>query len=406
MDCSYFTPDFRSEWMHGLRIQGFGDIPVSDSLGGRFKPLPIEDYCPFAIAISDWRTIPAGFDPPPTADSQASTGDGQSKVGNRQLDDPWPLTPGPWLLKGVPRMSLAVFFAALILAPSLSSAPLQTESQSQPAAASEKPPAAQPSLGEIARQLRQKRAKETTKPAKVYTNDNLPVGGALSVVGPPAESAKEGQGASGPEKHGPEYYRAELADLQQKASIHQRELEVLQQKLGENQVQFYSNPNQILQQEYSRSDINKLTTAIDEKKQQVEDDQKAIADLQQQMASAGVSPELASGQVGGTPSPKGPDLSGVKKDSREYWQLRFQAAREALQKAKEAQQTTEDELTLLQSQYAHDVEAPNAASLQSQIAAKQSEVESARAATAKAQQDLDALQQEFDRSGAPADWIQ
>jgi hypothetical protein len=65
---------------------------------------------------------------------------------------------------------------------------------------------------------------------------------------------------------------------------------VLQQKLGQNQVQYYNDPNKSLQQQYSRDDINKLTTDIDAKKQQVADDNKAIDDLRDQLRHEGGDP--------------------------------------------------------------------------------------------------------------------
>jgi len=74
-----------------------------------------------------------------------------------------------------------------------------------------------------------------------------------------------------------------MGELQQNLDTHQRDLAVLHQKLGQNMVQFYPDPNKQLQQQYSRSDIDKVNAAIDQKKQQIEADQKAISDLQQEV---------------------------------------------------------------------------------------------------------------------------
>ena len=65
---------------------------------------------------------------------------------------------------------------------------------------------------------------------------------------------------------------------------------MLQQKLGQNQTQYYPDPNKTLQQEYSREDINKLTADIDAKKQQIADDEKAIEDLHDQLRHEGGDP--------------------------------------------------------------------------------------------------------------------
>jgi len=74
-------------------------------------------------------------------------------------------------------------------------------------------------------------------------------------------------------------------------------------------------------------------------------------------------------------------------------------------KAQEKQQLAEDELNLLQVQQAREVLNTNvAAELGPKITAKQTEVESARAATHEAELALEALQREFASSGAPEEW--
>lgn len=154
--------------------------------------------------------------------------------------------------------------------------------------AQQKPDANDTSLGDIARQLKAQKAK-AAKPARVITNDNLPT----------AKEGEPGFGATSPEKssatapaavpgapeppHDELYYHSHLSTLQGQLDTHKRELEVLQQKLGQNNVQYYADPNKALKQEYSRDDINKLTEDIDSKKQQIADDEKAIEDLRDQL---------------------------------------------------------------------------------------------------------------------------
>jgi len=151
------------------------------------------------------------------------------------------------------------------------------------------------SLGDIARHLNAEKAKEP-KPVKVFTNDNL-VGsendvstfGAITKEDKSAAPAPEGSGAK-TQHHDEEYYRSQMGVLKATLETHQRELDVLQQKLGQNQMQYYNDPNKSLQQQYSREDINKLTTDIDAKKQQVADDNKAIDDLRDQLRHEGGDP--------------------------------------------------------------------------------------------------------------------
>ncbi len=151
------------------------------------------------------------------------------------------------------------------------------------------------SLGDIARGLKAQKAKEP-KPAKVFTNDNIaaPKDDASGTAATsPAKSATEATPeipkvpAQG---HDEKYFRSRLSELQENLNTHKRELDVLQQKLGQNQVQYYPDPSKALQQEYSRGDINKFAADIDAKKQQIANDEKAIDDLSDQLRHEGGDP--------------------------------------------------------------------------------------------------------------------
>jgi hypothetical protein len=150
------------------------------------------------------------------------------------------------------------------------------------------------SLGDIARALKAKKAKEP-KPVKVFTNDNInaPKDGG---TGSSTKSAEKSPAAPSPApaapaaSHDEKYYRTQMSTLQQQLEVHQRELNVLQQKLGQNQMQYYPDPQQSLQQQYTRDDVNKLTADIDAKKQQVANDEKAMEDLRDQLRHEGGDP--------------------------------------------------------------------------------------------------------------------
>ncbi|HET7840732.1 MAG TPA: hypothetical protein VFM21_03965 [Terriglobia bacterium] len=164
-----------------------------------------------------------------------------------------------------------------------------------------------PSLGELARKLKAEKDKSTTKPAKVFTNDNIPKTGDLMVSSsesgsaetskPGGEKVSAASETSGGEKsgaHDEKYYREKTKELQSQKEMHQRELAILEQKLNENQVQYYSDPNKTLNQESNpgqyRSDINKKQEEIEKKKQQIAGDDKAIQDLQDQCNREGCPP--------------------------------------------------------------------------------------------------------------------
>jgi hypothetical protein len=151
---------------------------------------------------------------------------------------------------------------------------------------------ASPSLGQLARQIKAQKAKDT-KPAKVFTNDNLEATAPLSTTTEKAVEAPAPAAATPsapPAPHDEEYFRAQMSKLKGQLETHQRELDVLQQKLGQNQMQYYDDPNKSLQQQYSREDVNKLTDEIDAKKEEVANDNKAMDDLRDQLRHDGGDP--------------------------------------------------------------------------------------------------------------------
>jgi len=163
-------------------------------------------------------------------------------------------------------------------------------------------------LGDLARQLKAQRAKPQAK-TKVFTNDDIAALPPLSKqsAGSPAESssttAKEASGKEAEkesakatlaktdeETHGEKYYHEHMSKLQDRLQIDQRELSVLEQKLGQNQMQYYPDPNKGLLQESgptAMSDIHKLQDQIDKKRAEVAADQEAIDDLREQLRREG-----------------------------------------------------------------------------------------------------------------------
>lgn len=276
-------------------------------------------------------------------------------------------------------------------------------------------------MGDVARKNRADRTKGETK-VKVFTNDNLPAGGGISIVGPSEAGVAEFPGAVEPgntqgppaSEHGEAYYRKQAEVLSTKLNLHQRELAVAQQKLSLAEPQYYADPNKALREQYSRGDINKLTQEIEDKKAQIADDEAALEDLRAQLERQGgdigwLRPGPRAATPGaGAPEEGQPKAAGTKaaKNTKEYWQARFKPARERLKNAEEEQQLAEDELSLLETRQASEASPDVQSALTTQIPAKQSEVEVKRAATAKAQEALDALEQEFKQSGAPEEWSQ
>jgi len=159
-------------------------------------------------------------------------------------------------------------------------------------------PPAQGSLADAARKSREQ--KKSEKPAHVFTNDNIPTSGGISVAGAqPTE--KEGAAATetaasasgNPSGKDEKAWRDKFAKLRQKLQMDQENLDVMQRELGVLSMQYYSDPTKAMQQQLSRDDINKKTSDIDAKKKDVEADQQAIDDAEDALRKAGGDPGWA-----------------------------------------------------------------------------------------------------------------
>lgn len=165
------------------------------------------------------------------------------------------------------------------------------------------------SLGDLAKQEQARRMKvKQEHSVRTWSNDNMPkrppsegvtAAAGMSVAPPPApegstpaaatspEAAPGGDTAEGPETHDEAYYRKKAGELRARLGLHERELSVLQQKQSQNEMQYSPDPNKTLQQEYSRSDINKTNDAIAKKQQEIMADQQAMQDLESQLGREG-----------------------------------------------------------------------------------------------------------------------
>jgi hypothetical protein len=149
------------------------------------------------------------------------------------------------------------------------------------------------SLGDVAREQRAKRAAQAPQKPRVFTNDNLPREGGLSTtaVEPPKKDAKDkdkdkDKEAEDPAKKRAEEereYRARAAKLREALAYEEKKLDVLQRELNLAQVQHYSDPNEALRQQNTRSDINQKQAELEKQKQTIEAAKKAISDLEDEL---------------------------------------------------------------------------------------------------------------------------
>jgi hypothetical protein len=177
-----------------------------------------------------------------------------------------------------------------------SSASAQPSSATQSASSSAAAPSApqQDPLAAAARKAKEQQS-HNAKPAKVFTNDNLPTNGGVSTVGvvPAANSTTSSADKTAgvaPAAQGEQYWRDKFATLNKKLEQDQAELDVMQRELGQLNLQNYSDPNQAMQQGYSRSDIDKKTADISAKQKEIETDKQAISDAESDLRKSGGDP--------------------------------------------------------------------------------------------------------------------
>ncbi len=119
------------------------------------------------------------------------------------------------------------------------------------------------------------------------------MGSTAAAPQPSAEAGAAGAPAKPDRKAQEAEWRKKFAEARQKLALAQKDLDISQRELSVLQVQFYQDPNQAMQQQYSRSDINDKLAKIEEKKAEVAKLEQAISDLQEELRRAGGDPSWA-----------------------------------------------------------------------------------------------------------------
>jgi hypothetical protein len=187
-------------------------------------------------------------------------------------------------------------------APAASATPPAAQAPSSQSTTVSLPPQTTDPLVAAARKAREQRKDQAgAKPARVFTNDNIPTQGGVSAVGvAPAADNADGTGAAAAAASdkpaaaaGESAWRERFAHLRKKLEQDQTDLDLMQRELGVLDVQYYNDPVKSMQQGYSRSDINEKTDKIEAKKKTIEADQQAITDAEEELQRAGGDPGWA-----------------------------------------------------------------------------------------------------------------
>jgi len=267
-------------------------------------------------------------------------------------------------------------------------------------------------LADLARQAKAQRAKSHEKP-KVYTNEDIQALPPLPMVttdakpgnqaaqetaGNKAEhpSPKPGPAGAGSQKHGEEYFRDRMGRLEERLELDRRELTVLNQKLGQSQMMYYSDPVRGLLQSSgptAMSDVHGLQDRIAAKQAEIDKDQEAIDDLHEELRRAGGDPGWLRNVPPGEPRAQ-PEGKGGKD-----WDSRFKLARARLADAEEQLHVSQEELKLLRIQVVQTLNSGTKADLDGKVKDKEDEISQKQELKDEAQKALEELQQEFEASG-------
>ena len=167
-------------------------------------------------------------------------------------------------------------------------------------------------VAEAARKAREQKKAEP-KPKKVFTNDDLgnaaPAPAAATnapaaTTSGSADTKENAEGtangdkdaadkSAGANKNGEEAWRKRFREARDKLAQSEQELDILQREAQKAQVQYYTDPQKALSEQYSRKDISDKDTKIDAKKQEIAQMKQHIADLEDQLRKSGGDPGWA-----------------------------------------------------------------------------------------------------------------
>jgi hypothetical protein len=153
-------------------------------------------------------------------------------------------------------------------------------------------------VAEAARKAREKK-KEEPKPKKVFTNDDFssappPPATPATPSNPDAKDAvatatdKDSPAKDSPAaKNSEEAWRKRFREARDKLASAEQELDILQREQQKAQVQYYSDPQKALSEQYTRKDVSDKDTKIEAKKQEIAQMKQHIADMEDELRKAG-----------------------------------------------------------------------------------------------------------------------
>jgi DNA repair exonuclease SbcCD ATPase subunit len=155
-------------------------------------------------------------------------------------------------------------------------------------------------VADAARKARESK-KDTPKPKKVYTDDDLkkgtPDAGSTSATGggtaTTATMQTTGNATKGDDPNGEAAWRRRFKDQHDQIAKAEKELDILGRELEKAQLEYYPDPQKAMKEQNSRAEINDKTAKIDAKKKEIAQLKQALDDLEDQLRKAGGDPGWA-----------------------------------------------------------------------------------------------------------------
>lgn len=161
-------------------------------------------------------------------------------------------------------------------------------------------------VADAARKAREQK-KAAAKPKKVFTDDDVkpaeqpaPAATASPAAGNPDE-AKPAKTPGAPSeaaapKENPnseKAWRKRFSEQRQKIADVEQELDVLQREAQKADLQYYSDPQKAMNEQFTRTEINEKNAKIEAKRKQLADLRQQLSDMEDQLRASGGDPGWA-----------------------------------------------------------------------------------------------------------------
>jgi len=163
-------------------------------------------------------------------------------------------------------------------------------------------------VADAARKAREQKKKETTKAKHVYTDEDVAHSTSTGTPAPtntdattegntPKTSDAQSKDATdknaGPEESAETKWRKQFKEAYATLNRAQKELDILQREDNKAQLQYYSDPQKALAEQYTRKDINDHDTKIAAKKKEIDQLKQRIGDMEEALRKSGGDPGWA-----------------------------------------------------------------------------------------------------------------